>query len=175
MEFEWKKKLFTSVMKKKWKEVVEVYGKDPMVQKEKITKSGETGLHIAVSDGKEEVVAKMVASVCTLSPEERKEALQTHNYRKNTALHLAASMGNVKMCRIIASAEPSTVDYRNVDGETPLFLAALYGRKQAFLWLHYIRNSDSISSPIYENCRRNNGDTILHCAIRGDYFGKLNY
>ncbi|KAK7412498.1 hypothetical protein VNO78_03962 [Psophocarpus tetragonolobus] len=29
---------------------------------------------------------------------------------------------------------------RNVDGVTPLFLAALHGRKQAFLFLHYLSN-----------------------------------
>ncbi|KAF7818359.1 serine/threonine-protein phosphatase 6 regulatory ankyrin repeat subunit B isoform X2 [Senna tora] len=166
-----KKELFRSAMKGKWKQVVEMYRNHPTIQKEKITRSGDTALHIAVSDGNEEVVAQMVDSLLNLSPKDREEALKTHNHRKNTALHLAAAMGNAKMCRIIASLEPLLVDCRNVDGETPLFLASIYGRKQAFLWLHYIRNnSESNSSPNYANCRRNYGDTILHCAIAGDYF-----
>ncbi|KAI9072824.1 hypothetical protein K1719_045192 [Acacia pycnantha] len=97
-------------------------------------------------------------------------ALRTHNHRGNTALHLAASMGNTTICRIIASVEATLVDDRNHDGETPLFLAALHGRKQAFLSLHRIRNRNIMDPPFYGNCRRNKGDTILHCAINGDYF-----
>lgn len=175
LESSYKKKVFGLAMSGKWKEVVEMYKEDSMVQKANITRSGDTGLHIAVSDGKEEVVAQMLDSIRTLQPPHRKEALQTHNHRRNTALHLAAAMGNVKMCDMIASEEPSLVDCRNVDGETPLFLAALYGRKQAFLCLHYCRNPDTASPPYYPNCTRNCGDTILHCAIAGEYFSKFNY
>ncbi|XP_054783933.1 uncharacterized protein LOC129290892 [Prosopis cineraria] len=74
-------------------------------------------------------------------------------------------------CHIIASVEPTSVDDRNDDGEKPLFLAALHGGKQAFLRLHFIRNPIRTAAPCYNNCRGNNGDTILHSAINGDYFG----
>lgn len=169
-----KKKLFAFAMRGKWKEVIEMYEKDGRLHKAKITRTGDTALHIAVSDGNEEVVARMMEIVCRCSEplQHRKDALQTQNDRDNTALHLAASIGNLRMCQLIGGLDPSLVDIRNVDGETPLFLASLHGRKQAFLCLHYLCNADH-SSPNYANCRRNCGDTILHSAIAGDYFGKL--
>ncbi|KAF7818356.1 serine/threonine-protein phosphatase 6 regulatory ankyrin repeat subunit B-like [Senna tora] len=171
-----KKKLFTFAMRGKWKDVIEMYKEDAGLHQAKITRSQDTALHIAASDGNEEVVTQMVDIVCTHQHGNPIEALQTQNERKNTVLHIAASMGNLRMCHLIANVDPSLVDIRNADGETPLFLAALHGKKQAFLLLHYIRNPpprDELinkSAPFYANSRRNGGDTILHCAIAGDYF-----
>ncbi|KAI9119442.1 hypothetical protein K1719_010117 [Acacia pycnantha] len=158
-----KKQLFTFAMKGKWEEVIKLYGQDPRLHKAKITRSGSTALHIAVCDGNEEAVEQMVEHAGTC-PQHCKEALQTQDDRKNTALHIAASMGNLRMCRLIASKNPSLVSVRNVDGETPLFLAALHGRKEAFLCLHHL------FAPNYDTCRRNCGNTILHCAINGDFY-----
>ena len=167
-----KKKLFSSAMKGEWDKVTDMYKQDVTLHTTRFSRSaGHTALHIAVSNGKEQVVKKMVDTILSHN---NKEALRTPNNRKNTALHLAASMGNVTMCHIIATVDPTLVDARNVDGETPIFLAALHGRKQTFLCLHYIRNPDINTGPSYDNCRRNNGDTFLHCAIKGNYFGMCN-
>ncbi|XP_054783991.1 uncharacterized protein LOC129290956 [Prosopis cineraria] len=166
-----KKVLFSCAMKGEWGRVIEMYKEDSTFHKARITRSGHTALHIAVSDGKEDVVRQMVDVIKPQQPQEEPiKALRTHNNRNNTALHLAASMGNATMCHIIASVERTLVDDRNADGETPLFLAALHGRKQAFLCLHSIRNPPNTDSPFYVNCRRNDGDTILHSAINGDHF-----
>lgn len=165
------KRLFKLCMKGEWGKVVETYNKDKKVHTAKITRTGDTALHIAVIDGQYDVVRQLVR----LIPE---EALRIQNERKNTALHLAASMGSVGMCECIASSEPSLLNMRNLDGETPLFLAALHGRKHVFLCLHYRSNNIHTKDPnYYSNCRRNDGDTILHSAIAGDYFGKhpLNF
>ncbi|KAK9945237.1 hypothetical protein M0R45_010762 [Rubus argutus] len=77
--------------------------------------------------------------------------------------------GNVRMCKCIAKS-PSLVGIPNKDKETPLFLAALHGKKDAFLCLHYICTPDESQQIFYSYCRREDGDTILHCAIAGDYF-----
>ena len=60
------------------------------------------------------------------------------NERGNTPLHLAASIGNVRMCDCIAQEHIDLVGARNNVSETPLFLAALHGNKEAFLSLHNI-------------------------------------
>ncbi|KAK4281201.1 hypothetical protein QN277_012723 [Acacia crassicarpa] len=169
-----KKQLFTFAMKGQWERVIEMYEEDPRAHKSRITRSGDTALHIAVSEGKDEVVAEMVRSIMTNQDQPHiKEALQTQNNRRNTALHLAAEMGHSTICEKIATVEPSLLACRNGDGETPLFSAARFGRKPSFLFLHYIQNRnlpDGYTPPYYVNCRRNDGDTILHCAISGDYF-----
>ncbi|KAK7306461.1 hypothetical protein VNO77_44402 [Canavalia gladiata] len=159
------KLLFKLSMKGKWKKIVEMYKNDKKAQKAKITRSGDTALHIAVIDGQDDVVQQLVELICL----ECKDALRIENERGNTALHFAASMGSVRMCECIASAdsEGSLLNTRNVDGETPLFLAAMHGRKDAFISLHYFSIAHS---NYYSNCTRNDGDTILHSAIAGDYF-----
>ncbi|XP_022642578.1 uncharacterized protein LOC106774938 isoform X3 [Vigna radiata var. radiata] len=167
------KLLFKLCMKGEWEEVVRTFEKDKKAHTAKITKTGDTALHVAVTDGQYDVVGNLVKLICSETEEgKRKEALGIQNNRKNTALHFAASMGSVDMCKYIASAEASLLSMRNVDGETPLFLAALHGRKEAFLFLHYFSKNNHPEPPpdYYSNCRRHDGDTILHSAIAGDYF-----
>ncbi|KAK2991140.1 hypothetical protein RJ640_029433 [Escallonia rubra] len=159
--------LFQSAMKGDWKAVVETYDAHPEVHKAKITKSGDTALHIAVLDGQESTVQELVELIC--QKDVSKEALGIANERRNTPLHLAASLGNVSMCKCIA--HESLIGNRNVEGETPLFLAALHGKKDAFLCLSSICGDEG-RRPYY--WRRNDGDTILHVAISGDYFDLTN-
>ena len=162
-----KKELFNTAMKGEWKEVVRIYEQNYRAQEAKITRSGDTALHVAVSDCQEDVVEELVRHVVSTGPRQT-AVLGIQNDRGNTALHFAASMGNVRMCQSIALADPSLVGARNKESETPLFLAALRGKKEAFLCLHYICGANHDGS----YCRRHNGQTALHSAIAGEYFGK---
>ncbi|ONH93513.1 hypothetical protein PRUPE_8G235300 [Prunus persica] len=159
-----KKYLFQIAMKSQWKEVVRTYRLNPEAHKAKITRTGDTALHIAVSDRQEDHVEELVKLI---SPDK----LERQNERGNTPLHFAASMGNLRMCACIAERHPLLVGAPNDDNETPLFLAALHGKKNAFLCLHYIYiKSPDREQKRFNYCRRKDGDTILHCAISGDYF-----
>ncbi|XP_068309898.1 uncharacterized protein [Pyrus communis] len=160
-----KKYLFRIAMQRDWEAVVRTYELNERAHGEKITKSGDTALHIAVSDGQEKHVEELVKLVTV-------KELQIRNERGNTPLHIASWMGNVKMCCCLAKAQPSLVITFNVDNETPLFLAAVYGKKDAFLCMHHIYTPTlgDDRQKRYKYCRRNDGDTILHSAISGDYF-----
>ncbi|KAM1808470.1 hypothetical protein ACFX11_031353 [Malus domestica] len=160
-----KKYLFRIAMQSKWEEVVRTYTLNQNAHGAKITKSGDTALHIAVSDGQEKSVEELVKLITV-------KELEIKNERGNTPLHVAAWMGNETMCSSIANDHPSLVGAQNVDNETPLFLAAVYGKKDAFLLMHHIYTPTFGDDPQkrYNYCRRNDGDTILHCAISGDYF-----
>ncbi|KAB2605369.1 hypothetical protein D8674_005086 [Pyrus ussuriensis x Pyrus communis] len=155
--------LFKITLTSQWKEVVRTYRLDPRAHTAKITESGDTALHVAVSDGQEEHIEELVKLVST------NELLQVRNERGNTPLHIAASMGNVRMSECIARHHPMLVGALNEENETPLFLAALYGKKSAFLCLHYICSLHD-NQQRYKYCRRKDGNTILHCAIARDYF-----
>ncbi|XP_023532790.1 uncharacterized protein LOC111794857 isoform X2 [Cucurbita pepo subsp. pepo] len=160
-----KKFVFENAMKGRWEEVVEKYSTDARARALKITKRGDTALHVAVSDGQVGVVEKLVTIIISEDKGNTKKVLEMGNDRGNTALHIAATLGNVKMCYDIASVEASLVGIRNQEGETPLFLAALHGNKDAFLCL------DAFCTCTIDHCRRSNdGHTILHCAILGDFF-----
>ena len=167
MELEsFKKSLFKIAMKGQWEQVVKMYEQDDRAHSLKITRSGDTALHLAVSNSKEDVVQQLVE---ILMQSNMTEALAVQNERGNTALHLAASMGNEKMCTRIARVNPSLVGVVNHDGETPLFLTALHGKKETFLSLREICSKQDSSNSYY---RRKNGETILHRAIAGEYFGE---
>jgi len=132
--------------------------------------TGDALLHLAVADGKEEVVQQLVELITKPGNEAIKsEALGILNERKNTPLHFAAALGNVRMCKCIAGAEPDLIRVHNVDGETPFFLAALHGKLHAFLCLHFICQKEGNNGLSY--ARRNDGESVLHSAIHGDYFG----
>lgn len=188
-------KLRSDARRGKWSEVFETYKKERALRTTKITATGDTVLHMLVSNGEEKVVANLVdfllreekalneevAAVPVAVDDEETEnkdvvvpvnvVLGAQNTRKNTPLHLAASMGKVEICKKIGRAVPSLIAERNIAGETPLFLAALCGKKNAFLWLHYIytsRDPKVVSST--DHRIRNNEDTILHCGIAEGHF-----
>ncbi|GKV51861.1 hypothetical protein SLEP1_g58484 [Rubroshorea leprosula] len=158
--------LFHSAMKGEWDKVVEIYRQDSAAYKAKITRSGDTALHVAVSNIKVDIVEELVSIIKQNGS--TREALKVTNERGNTALHIAASVGNWRICNCIAEVDHSLIGVRNLDNETPLFVAALHGKKDAFLCL----NAHLESNPElrYSYSRNKDGQTILHCAISGYYF-----
>ncbi|RVX20783.1 hypothetical protein CK203_002561 [Vitis vinifera] len=156
-----KKNLFNYAMQGKWNEVVNIWRQHPRAHKAEIVVSGDTALHVAVSEGKESIVEELVE----LIRETELDALEMRNEQGNTPLHLAASMGNVPICKCLAGKHPKLVGVRNHENETPLFSAVLHGRKDAFLCLHKICDR----TKQYEYSRRADGKTILHCAIFGEF------
>ncbi|KAF8401748.1 hypothetical protein HHK36_012694 [Tetracentron sinense] len=156
--------LFTLAMRGQWNEIVKAYEYNgEALWTAKITKSGDTALHVAVSYGKLGTVEKLLGA----TPDTQKvPSLQVKNEKGNTPLHLAASMGSVKICDYFAKQDPGLVIARNKAGETPLFLAALHGNTDAFLRLRDHCHNKRDDRPYI----RDDGDTILHCAISRNYF-----
>ncbi|KAJ7977342.1 Ankyrin repeat-containing protein family [Quillaja saponaria] len=162
-----KQNLYHFALKSVWQEVTEIYKKHSWTHTSVITRLGDTALHVAVVDGKYPFVKQLVEVIKHYGQVNAKKALGIQNERGNTPLHFAASRGYVEMCKCIAQEDPSLVGSRNKEGETPLFLAALHGHKDAFLFLHNIFPNPNKS---IEHCRRNGGESILHCTIQREYF-----
>ena len=119
-------------------------------------------MHIAILDGKEAEVVKLEDQIG-----EDLNFRMIKNNMGNTPPQLAASIGNVGMCKCIADGNEILVGARNKKNETPLFLAAHQGKKEAFLCLLEICRGKP-----FEYCQRDDGETILHCTIIGEYFGE---
>ncbi|XP_061967214.1 uncharacterized protein LOC133690947 isoform X2 [Populus nigra] len=185
-------------MSDSWDKVIETYTRKSVAHCAKITNSGDTALHIAVIGGKKTTVEQLVS---LMSFEEAAKALRVKNERGNTPLHLAAFVGNASLCDCLASKIYSDEEFRNSsrneqdknnqnssekieagydilgernnEKETPLFLAAVMGKTDAFLCLHghvlpsYRKSYYTGSKSYYTG---NKGDTILHVAISGEYF-----
>ncbi|KAG6785877.1 hypothetical protein POTOM_007468 [Populus tomentosa] len=172
--------LFVNAMSDGWDDkVIEIYTRKPVAHCAKITNSGDTALHMAVIGGKKTTVEQLVK---LMSLKEADKALRVQNERGYTPLHLAAFVGNASLCDCLASKIYSDEEFRNSsekieagydilgernkENETPLFLAVVMGKTDAFLCLH------GFVLPRYRDSyyRGNKGDTILHVAISGEYF-----
>ncbi|GMY16832.1 nuclear factor nf-kappa-b p105 subunit [Fagus crenata] len=162
------KRLSQSVIIGDWKEVLKICKEDWGVLNIPITQSKDTVLHLAAYNKQEDIFEQL--------PEDDDgviSALLKENTEGNTPLHIAALVGSVRMCRNIIDRTDSETRLgsrsRNKEGETPLFKAALHDKKEAFLYFH------SLCGPgvgYKHYCTRNDGETILHCAISKEYFGE---
>ncbi|CAL5353799.1 hypothetical protein CsSME_00041888 [Camellia sinensis var. sinensis] len=198
------KMLCTEVMKGQWKEVLNMYSEKLNKQEltielllMKITRSGGTTLHMAIYEGNYNSLKKLVTLIETCDQqrkgsaaaaadeEDEEERGKGRDWKEeladdkgNTPLHLAAKMGQDHMCYAIATSTSTKLSRllscRNNDGETPIFVAALHGKTQAFLALCYVccTQAGMWDNPqIYQYGRRpKDGNTVLHCAIKGEYF-----
>jgi len=172
----------------KWNNVIMMYYEFPEAHTAIIPDSAGTALHVAIDLDEEIVVKELVNAILThnnnvevsdervkaLEIDHRVEALEIGNERGDTPLHFAASRGFAGICKSIIGNNKERIyllGRKNKHGETPLFQAAINWRKQAFAYLAHI--SQEIVD--LQDLVRKDGDSILHTAIRGEYFGKLCY
>ena len=103
-----------------------------------------------------------------------KVSLIRKNNVGSTPLHYAAEVGSKKICLSIIEFDrgesAKLLSVHNDEGETPLFLAALHGHIEVFLYLHFKCHPGREHSNYWT---RKNGDTVLHCAISEEHYGKL--
>ncbi|RWR75626.1 serine/threonine-protein phosphatase 6 regulatory ankyrin repeat subunit B-like protein [Cinnamomum micranthum f. kanehirae] len=164
-----KDRVFKDVMNGNWEAVLNTYKKNVNnIQTASITSSKETVLHIAISDNRSDMSKKLLEIVV-----DGKMIKEMRNDRGNNPLHLAASLGQADMCELMVNRDLELIMSRNMEGETPLFLAALHGRKEAFYTLHYKWSSNKGPHEDFSHCKRNDGNSILHVVILGEYFGLL--
>ena len=171
--------LQNNIMTGEWEKVVEMYERHQIIAiSARINTSGDTALHVAVSMAPEDMVDKLVRVITKYS----EFGLWTKNNKGNTPLHVAATTRRFFICVLLAEKlEKSEVQglvledlFRNNAGESPHFLAASHGQKPNFLCLQYFLGGSPDSNHSQSNSfyRRNDGETILHCAIRWEHFGE---
>ncbi|XP_027340973.1 uncharacterized protein LOC113854266 [Abrus precatorius] len=160
------------VLEGRWDYAFPAYKNNSVFHKIKINESRGTALHMAVNDGKAELVNRLVNVIIEHEGREglkSDSALKSTNERGDTPLHLAASRGFIGMCKCIIGEHGERKDLikaLNNRGETPLFRAVLTCQTQTFVYLHHV--SKDIDVPL----RNSDGDTILHRAIWREFLGK---
>ncbi|XP_027187495.1 uncharacterized protein [Cicer arietinum] len=163
----------------KWENVIMLYYEFPKEAHTTtlIDQSDNTALHIAIDLNEEFVVKELLNAILThhvhniddVSDNQRVKALEMINMSGDTPLHFAASRGFARICKWIIGRNNERIyllSRKNNYGETPLFQAAVNWRKQAFAYLSHISKERVTLLDLV----RNDGDSILHAAIRGEYF-----
>lgn len=155
------------------------------------THLGDSSLHLAVYSQDEVLVKTLLEMVYkdnpfklpkkqeddpseskTTEPSELKISLQ--NAFGNTPLHEAASIGNVKMVKLVMEYDRKLLKCKNLRGETPFFMAALYGQTNVIK--HLVKDVKELDSGESQEKAvayhvRSETSSMLHEAIRGYYFG----
>ncbi|KAL2322613.1 hypothetical protein Fmac_026992 [Flemingia macrophylla] len=157
------------VLEGRWDYVIPAYKNNSDFHKIKINESRGTALHVAVNDGMVGLVDILVGVI--LEHEGREvlrddSALRSTNERGDTPLHLAASRGFIRMCMSIIGESGERKDLikdLNNKGESPLFRTVLTGQTKTFVYLYHA--SVGLNVPFTNN----DGDTILHAAIWGEF------
>lgn len=157
--------LFEKAMIGEWEKVVEIYKSEVESREAVLTAYGDTALHLAVSGGRPKEVKQMVESL----GEKASQILWLKNHKGNTALHTAAELGDAYMCKCIAEMDRALITDCNEQNATPLFLAALFGHREAFLCLHFLYKGNRLDAVR----RKPDGNTFLHVALQGEFFGKI--
>ncbi|TKY46853.1 E3 ubiquitin-protein ligase mind-bomb [Spatholobus suberectus] len=158
------------VLEGRWDYVIRAYRNNNIFHKKNISESRGTALHVAVNDGRVELVNILVDAILEHEGGEvltGESALRSTNERGDTPLHLAASRGFIGMCKCIIGEHGERKDLIkaiNDKGETPLFRAVLTCNKKTFVYLHHVSKDLGVS------LRNNDGDTILHRAIWVELF-----
>ncbi|RDX58584.1 hypothetical protein CR513_62088, partial [Mucuna pruriens] len=132
------------VLEGRWEYVIPVYRNDSAFHKIKINESRGTALHVAVNDGKVELVNTLVGAILEHEGREvmrGESALRSTNERGDTPLHLAASRGFIDVCKYIIGKygeRKDLIKVKNNNGETPIFRAVLTCQKKTFVYLHHL-------------------------------------
>ncbi|GMY16836.1 isoform 4 of serine/threonine-protein phosphatase 6 regulatory ankyrin repeat subunit a [Fagus crenata] len=165
-ELETRIRLWQNLVKNQWNEVLKICQENWKSLNIPITNTNDTVLHLAAYN-KLEQEFELLLQILPLERDVKTKVLLVKNTEGNTPLHFAASVGSVRMCQSIIdiTGSETSLSARNKEGETPLFIAALHGHKNAFLYFHFCGQKDGNNY-----FRRNDGETILHCAISEEYF-----
>ncbi|PWA39129.1 Ankyrin repeat-containing protein [Artemisia annua] len=114
-----------------------------------ITDHCETALHVAASAQNTSVVRNLVHKM-------QIEDLRYQNLAGNTALCLAAMTGNVEIATIMVGLDPNLLTISNKNGMIPLYIAALYGKRDMVNYLYDETNrqewTDQNKTWVYVKC-----------------------
>ncbi|XP_020695670.2 ankyrin repeat-containing protein NPR4-like [Dendrobium catenatum] len=120
--------------------------------------SGDPLLSVLISYEKTEMAQKLLKYM-------DEESLLEANLQGNTALHVAAAVGDkvMEIADKLIAKNKLLLNTGNENNETPLLRAALYGQEKMF-WMLYDRSDDNAIIEF----KRMDGANVLHCAIMGN-------
>lgn len=166
-----------------WEKVVEIYKRDRRSHIIQIGSSRNTALHLAILSRREDTALELVQLIITNNASGSSsgsvsavDVLSIPNKEGNTALHFAAWIGSINLCKSIINNNNGGYGYKqlmavqNYSSSSPLFEAARNGRKDTFFWLYQMCDSDDQAIAY---CRRTRDSaTALHGALCNGFQGK---
>ncbi|CAK9151988.1 unnamed protein product [Ilex paraguariensis] len=152
--------LYKAVEKGDWKETHHILQREPNAVRAIISSHKDTALHVAILCGHTKIAEELVR---LMKPED----LELTNEFGATALSLAAISGETKLAKAMVRKNDKLVRvaHDHDDGNLPVIVAALYGRRRMVRYLYSKTPKDELSPE-----RGEHGATLLNCLITADIY-----
>ncbi|XP_038886803.1 ankyrin repeat-containing protein ITN1-like, partial [Benincasa hispida] len=132
--------LYRAAVTGEWDVAEDIFNQDTGAIISRITLLSETALHVAVGTGNNlDFVEKLVELMC-----ERSLPLKLKDSYGNTALAVAAIVGNVKAAKILVGKNKKLPLVKNKVNYSPLLLAAKYGHREMILYLLSVTKDEAV-------------------------------
>lgn len=131
-------RLYQAAMGGDWSTIKMIERQSPSWIQAKITKGGETTLHIAAAAKHVEVVKKLVDIMSS-------DSLALTNKVGNTALCFAAVSGVVEIAKVMVEKNNELPNIRGSQGMTPLYMAVLLGHRQMVWYLLDVTDDNQLT------------------------------
>ncbi|XP_057506244.1 uncharacterized protein LOC130789490 [Actinidia eriantha] len=136
--------LVKAVLEGNWDVARRFFDQDESALTAQITPSLETALHIAVGTGKAlHFVKELVESMPV-------QALEVRDHKDDTALHIAAWVGNTAAAVLLVEKHQPLLYMRGSRYRLPVHLAAVNGRKDTLSYLLRVTMDDPVAKPYYD-------------------------
>ncbi|KAL7215960.1 hypothetical protein ACSBR1_027999 [Camellia fascicularis] len=128
-----------------------------------VDQRGNTILHFLAIHGNIAAI-KMLDKSGLLTTEQLKKC----NANGEIALHEAARFGHKDVAETMLEKEGDLINARNELGETPIYVAAAFGNRDVFDFFSKISDDEWLMG-----LRTRDGCTVLHAAVKGEYYRML--
>lgn len=151
--------LYRAALMGEWEVAEDIFKRDSGAIMSWITLLSETALHVAVGTGNNlDFVEKLVELMC-----EQSLPLKLKDSYGNTALAVAAIVGNVKAAKILVGKNKELPLVKNKVNYSPLLLAAKYGHRDMILYLLSVTKDGVFTGKA--------GARLLNLLITFDFYG----
>ncbi|XVF37599.1 hypothetical protein REPUB_Repub20aG0023400 [Reevesia pubescens] len=157
------KQLWKAIVREDWKEVRKELNRNPLALTSPITEFYETVLHILVNSEKalwlvREIVDKIDS-----------DSLGKTDYQHDTALSIAAYVGNTKAAKLMAQKNTELLTKVNYSGDSPFHAAARFGHEETFRCLLTVARTTQMADRSFFSGK--NGATIIQHLISANLYG----
>lgn len=161
------KKLWKAIVREDWKQVRnEVLNDKPFALTSPISAFYETVLHILVNSEKALPLVREIVN--RIDP----DSLGKTDYQHDTALSIAAYVGNKKAAKMMAMKNPELLSRTNYSGDSPFHAAARFGHEETFRCLLTVAQATEMNDQLFFS--GDNGATIVRYLISANLYGKRN-
>ncbi|XVF65757.1 hypothetical protein PTKIN_Ptkin09bG0275600 [Pterospermum kingtungense] len=157
------KQLWKTIVREDWKEVKKELNRNPLALTSPISEFYETVLHILVNSEKALwLVREIVDKVDS-------DSLGKSDYQHDTALTIAAYVGNAKAAKMMARKNTEFLTRINFSGDSPLHAAARFGHEETFRCLLTVARTTEMDDQSFFS--GDNGAMIVQYLISANLYG----